>query len=78
MPAPSDRRYAETHEWHKQDGDTVTIGITRFAVDELTDITFVDFAARRAKGLKLAKPLWRRLNRSRRPASFIRRCGGSG
>jgi glycine cleavage system H protein len=42
MPAPADRRYAETHEWHKQDGDIVTIGITQFAVDELTDITYVD------------------------------------
>ncbi len=42
MPAPADRRYAETHEWHKQEGDFVTIGITQFAVDELTDITYVD------------------------------------
>ena len=43
MPdAPTDRRYLQTHEWHKPDGDTVTIGITQFAADELTDITFVD------------------------------------
>ena len=41
MPAPTDRRYLETHEWHKPEGDTVTIGITQFAADELTDITFV-------------------------------------
>ena len=39
--APSDRRYLETHEWHKRDGDVVTIGITQFAADELTDITYV-------------------------------------
>jgi glycine cleavage system H protein len=39
--APSDRRYLPTHEWHKLDGDTVTIGITQFAADELTDITYV-------------------------------------
>ena len=39
--APADRRYLETHEWHKLDGDVVTIGITQFAADELTDITFV-------------------------------------
>jgi len=38
---PDDRRYLETHEWHKVDGDTVTIGITQIAADELTDITFV-------------------------------------
>jgi glycine cleavage system H protein len=42
MSAPNDRRYLETHEWHKLDGDTVTIGITQFAADELTDITFIE------------------------------------
>jgi glycine cleavage system H protein len=41
MPVPNDRRYLQTHEWHKLEGDTVTIGITQFAADELTDITFV-------------------------------------
>jgi glycine cleavage system H protein len=47
MPAPTDRRYSPTHEWHKQEpgGDIVTIGITQFAVDELTDITYVDLPA---------------------------------
>jgi glycine cleavage system H protein len=39
--APSDRNNLETHEWHKLDGELVTIGITQFAADELTDITFV-------------------------------------
>ncbi len=41
MPVPIDRRYLETHEWHLPEGDTVTIGITQIAADELTDITFV-------------------------------------
>ena len=41
MPAPTDRRYLETHEWHQPQGDTVILGITQFAADELTDITFV-------------------------------------
>jgi glycine cleavage system H protein len=41
MSAPNDRRYLESHEWHKADGNTVTIGITQFAAEELTDITFV-------------------------------------
>jgi glycine cleavage system H protein len=45
MPAPSDRRYSTTHEWHKQDGDIVTVGITRHAVEELTDITYADLPA---------------------------------
>ena len=42
MSFPSDRRYTETHEWFRVDGDTVTVGITRFAADELADITYVD------------------------------------
>lgn len=41
MSVPADRRYLPTHEWHKLDGDIVTIGITQHAADELTDITFV-------------------------------------
>ena len=39
--APSNYRYLATHEWHNLEGTTVTIGITQFAADELTDITFV-------------------------------------
>ncbi len=42
MNAPTDRKYAETHEWYLLDGDVVTVGITQFAADELTDITYVD------------------------------------
>lgn len=41
MSTPSDRKYLETHEWHLAAGDTVTLGITQIAADELTDITFV-------------------------------------
>jgi glycine cleavage system H protein len=46
MPAPADRRYSESHEWHKVDGDIITIGITQHAVDELTDITYVQLPAK--------------------------------
>jgi len=45
MAAPADRKYASTHEWHKTEGDVVVIGITQHAVDELTDITFVELPA---------------------------------
>jgi glycine cleavage system H protein len=41
MSAPTDRKYLQTHEWHKIEGDTATIGITQIAADELTDITYV-------------------------------------
>lgn len=35
-------RYATSHEWVKLDGDTATIGITRFAIDQLTDVTYLE------------------------------------
>ena len=40
---PDDRRYLKTHEWHRlrEDG-LVEIGISAAAVDELTDITFLE------------------------------------
>ncbi|MFZ4572930.1 MAG: glycine cleavage system protein GcvH [Phycisphaerales bacterium] len=42
MPNPNDRKYSATHEWHKVEGDLVTIGLTQFAVDQLTDVTYVE------------------------------------
>ena len=32
---PDDRKYTKTHEWVKQDGDTVLVGITDHAVEQL-------------------------------------------
>ena len=45
MGVPQDRKYLESHEWHLVDGDLVTIGITQFAADQLSDITFVELPA---------------------------------
>lgn len=42
MAVPSDRVYAETHEWHKAEGNTITLGLTLFAVEALTDVTYVE------------------------------------
>ncbi len=42
MTNPSDRTYTETHEWLKVDGDVLTIGLTTYAVDQLTDVTFAE------------------------------------
>ena len=42
MPRPDDRRYRESHEWAKQDGENVVVGITDHAIAELTDIVFLD------------------------------------
>src|SRR3990172_1191664 len=45
MKVPPDRRYAETHEWFLLDDGIVTMGISQFAADELTDITYVELPA---------------------------------
>jgi glycine cleavage system H protein len=42
MKVPVDRKYSETHEWFLLDNDVVTVGITQYAADELTDITYVE------------------------------------
>ncbi|MBL8990040.1 MAG: glycine cleavage system protein H [Phycisphaerae bacterium] len=41
MASPADRVYSESHEWHQVSGDVLTLGLTRYAVDTLTDITYV-------------------------------------
>jgi len=37
-----DRRYAESHEWVKIEGDIATIGISDYAQHALGDIVYVD------------------------------------
>jgi glycine cleavage system H protein len=48
---PKSLKYAETHEWVLLDGDVATVGISRFAVDQLTDLIMIDLPA---VGTKLA------------------------
>jgi glycine cleavage system H protein len=44
---PTDRRYTKDHEWARAtDPGEVTVGITAFAVEQLGDITLVDFGVR--------------------------------
>ncbi|MBP3960254.1 glycine cleavage system protein GcvH [Gemmata sp. G18] len=45
MSNPSNLRYAPTHEWAKQDGDVVTIGVTAFAIEQLTEPTYLELPA---------------------------------
>ncbi len=42
MNVPTDRKYSETHEWFLIEEHIVTMGITQYAADELTDITYVE------------------------------------
>ena len=39
---PSKLRYSPTHEWVHIDGSTATVGISRFAVDQLTDLIMIE------------------------------------
>ncbi|HEY4716422.1 MAG TPA: glycine cleavage system protein GcvH [bacterium] len=42
MNFPKELRYTESHEWAKQDGDSLTVGITDYAQHELGDIVYVE------------------------------------
>jgi glycine cleavage system H protein len=42
MAAPQDLYYAKTHEWLRLEEDTAIIGITDFAQNQLSDLTFVE------------------------------------
>ncbi len=42
MSSPTDCRFSDSHEWFRVDGDVVTFGISQFAANELTDITYVE------------------------------------
>jgi glycine cleavage system H protein len=39
---PSHLRYTDQHEWTRDDGEVVVIGITHFAQDQLGDVVYVD------------------------------------
>ncbi len=39
---PEDLRYSKQHEWVRQEGSRVRVGITHFAQNELGDVVFVD------------------------------------
>ena len=39
---PDELRYLESHEWTTSDADTVRVGVSDFAQDELGDVVFVE------------------------------------
>jgi len=39
---PEDVKYTEDHEWAKKDGDTVLVGLSDYAQDQLGEIVFVE------------------------------------
>lgn len=42
---PKTLRFTPTHEWVHLEGDVATVGISRFAVDQLTDLIMIDLPA---------------------------------
>ena len=40
--SPQDLLYAETHEWAHVDNGIATVGISAFAVEQLTDLVFME------------------------------------
>jgi len=39
---PKDLKYTREHEWAKQEGDSVRVGITAYAQEQLGDVVFVE------------------------------------
>jgi len=39
---PKTLRFTPTHEWVHVDGDVATVGLSRFAVDQLSDLIMID------------------------------------
>jgi len=39
---PKTARYTKSHEWAAIDSDVCTVGITKFAADQLSDLTYID------------------------------------
>ncbi len=42
MELPAELRYTAEHEWVRDEGDEVTVGITDFAQEALGDVVFVE------------------------------------
>src|SRR6185312_16986450 len=38
----SETRYTDQHEWVRVDGEEATVGITKYAADQLGDVVFVE------------------------------------
>lgn len=45
MEFPEDLRYTKSHEWAKQEGNAVRVGISAYAQKELQDVVFVELPA---------------------------------
>lgn len=51
-----DRKYTKDHEWAKEQGGLLVVGITAFAVDQLGDITLVGLDVKEGDKVEAGKP----------------------
>lgn len=42
MSVPNDLRYTKTHEWAREEGDLVVVGITHYAQEQLGEVVYVE------------------------------------
>ena len=42
MKLDKNARYADSHEWARKDGDLITVGVSDFAQESLSDIVYVE------------------------------------
>ena len=51
-----DLQYTKDHEWARSDEDTIVVGITAFAVDQLGDVTLVNLDVAEGDDIEAGKP----------------------
>jgi glycine cleavage system H protein len=42
MNVPADLKYGRSHEWARDEGDVVVVGITHYAQDQLGEVVYVE------------------------------------
>ena len=45
MKTPAELKYTKNDEWVKVEGDEITMGVTDYAQDQLSDVVFVEIVA---------------------------------
>ncbi len=53
---PAGLKYTKEHEWAKLEGGNVAVGVTRFAVEQLGDITLVNLDVKPGDAIEKGKP----------------------
>lgn len=46
---PDGLKYTKTHEWYKIEGNSLTMGISDYAQNQLTDIVYIDLPSKGTK-----------------------------